>query len=94
MDTAKYDKYLSDRGEDFEAICKRCGECCGADDDPCIRLVKKEDGTYFCCSYKNRLGHQETVSGKIFKCISIRDHIAKGSLKPGCAYRGIIGNAT
>ena len=89
MDAAKYDNYLQDKEEDFEAICRRCGECCGADDDPCLSLVRKRDGTYFCNNYENRLEYQRTVSGKVFKCVSIRDHIAKGSLKPGCAYVGI-----
>ncbi|MFQ5951989.1 MAG: hypothetical protein ACE5JK_01105 [Candidatus Omnitrophota bacterium] len=73
----------------FEAICKRCGECCGASDDPCLNLVKTKDGLYFCKDYKNRLKEQKTVSGKTFRCVPIREHIEKGTLKSGCSYCAI-----
>ncbi len=87
MGSVKYETYLHRKEENFESLCTRCGDCCGAYDDPCRNLIKLEDGTYFCEDYKNRLGPQKTVSGKEFQCVSIREHIAKGSLRPRCAYR-------
>ncbi|MGD2278872.1 MAG: hypothetical protein PVH45_02110 [Candidatus Omnitrophota bacterium] len=90
MEARRYLNLMKDKDEEFEAICKRCGKCCGAGDDPCRNLAKKHDGSYFCKDYDNRLGRQKTVSGRIFNCVSIREHIAKDSLKPGCAYREIL----
>lgn len=90
MDSKKYLKYTSLKESEFEAVCKKCGQCCGALDDPCRNLVKLPGGgTYFCRDYMNRLGPQKTVSGKEFNCVSIRTHIGQGTLRAGCAYRGI-----
>ena len=86
MDEKRYKNYFRNREKKFESVCVRCGKCCGALDDPCRNLIKTADGTYFCKDYENRLGPQRTVSGKVFNCVSIREHIAKGTLRPDCAY--------
>jgi len=72
----------------FESLCRRCGQCCGALDDPCEELVKVERDKYFCKSYENRLGRKRTLSGAVFSCVPIREHIEKGTLRPSCAYNG------
>ncbi len=87
MDSTGYEKYARGQEEEFESICKRCGECCGSLDDPCRNLVKLPDGTYFCRDYANRLGRQKTVSGSSFRCVSIREHISLATLRQNCAYR-------
>ena len=92
MDNKIYNDKLQEKDEVFEAICTRCGACCGAFDDPCSNLIKLEDGRYFCKDYNNRLGPQVTVIGNnSFICVSIREHIKAGSLRAHCAYRNIKG---
>ena len=88
MDKKIFNDIMKEKDEAFEAICKRCGACCGAFDDPCSNLVKLETGKYACKDYDNRLGPQVTVSGNNgFTCVSIREHIKAGSLRSCCAYR-------
>ena len=86
MDDAAYQKYLEKKAESYESLCKRCGECCGAGNDPCASLVAEKDGTYSCSTYGDRLGMQKTVSGKIFTCVPIKDNMLKGFSGPNCAY--------
>jgi len=85
-DKLRYSNYLTAASEDFEARCKRCGACCGALDDPCHNLVKTPAGSWKCKNYENRFGLQRTVSGVTFNCVSIREHISRGTLRPGCGY--------
>ena len=88
MDKEIYNNILLEKDDEFEAICKRCGACCGAFDDSCSNLERLEDGKYSCKDYANRLGPQVTVSGNNgFNCVSIREHIKAGSLRACCAYR-------
>ncbi|MFH1664961.1 MAG: hypothetical protein ABIA77_02320 [Candidatus Omnitrophota bacterium] len=87
MDQKQYYKYMRGKEEMFESICKWCGECCGSLDDPCLNLEKTVDGTYFCKNYEGRFAPQRTLAGNTFNCVSIREHILKGSLRPDCAYR-------
>ena len=89
MEISDYNKYLEDKEGEFEAICLKCGACCGALDDPCYNLVQTEDGKYFCRDYDSRIGLQKTVSGNSFHCVSIREHITTGTLHPGCSYSKI-----
>ena len=89
MDSGKYSEHLQIKDRDFESICTRCGDCCGANDDPCRNLVRLERDKYYCKNYDKRFGSQKTISGKAFSCVSIREHIAKGTLRPGCAYRSV-----
>lgn len=56
-----------------EALCRRCGICCGSEDgDPCEHLRREKSGEYFCLIYKDRLGMQKTVKGNIFRCVPLR----------------------
>ncbi|MBL7072394.1 MAG: hypothetical protein ISS33_01285 [Candidatus Omnitrophica bacterium] len=88
MDSEKYKKCASEQEEKFESICLRCGECCGALDDVCVNLVKTKTGNrWFCKEYNDRFKLQKTVSGKSFRCVSIREHILNDTLRPNCAYR-------
>ena len=91
MDLKRYEEHAVEREKEFEEICLRCGECCGSLDDPCSKLAKLHDGTYFCRDYANRFDLQETVSGKVFKCVPIREHISGDTLRQNCAYRPCIG---
>ena len=70
-----YETYLRNVSESYEALCQRCGVCCGAgayESDPCAQLKKGPDGRYFCATYENRVGMQKTNSGKEFKCVPVR----------------------
>ncbi|MFH1799149.1 MAG: hypothetical protein ABH844_07440 [Candidatus Omnitrophota bacterium] len=87
MDLKKYSQYTKEKENKFEAVCARCGQCCGALDDPCQNLAKDESGRYFCKDYKNRLGPQKTASGNFFNCVPIREHISHSTLRPACAYK-------
>ncbi len=74
--------------EMHELRCLRCGKCCGRDDDPCKNLMYDADtGKYYCADYENRLGQQETVSGKKFRCVTIEEVKYNGYLPQGCGYR-------
>jgi len=65
---------LKECEESYEAVCLRCGACCGAfDGDPCSHLKKDTEGLHFCDDYEHRLGPQKTVSGKRFNCVYIAD---------------------
>ncbi len=89
MDSEIYTKYMAAKEEDFESLCKKCGECCGVSDDPCSRLMAADDGTHACNDYHERLGAQKTASGKTFTCVPIREHIAARSIRPMCAYKNL-----
>jgi len=86
MSQNDYEKYQEAQFVKYDSICNCCGECCGANNDPCANLIRKEDGKYNCKVYNNRLGPQETVSGKLFTCVPIRDNIKRGFCSPSCAY--------
>lgn len=76
---------------DFEALCLRCGECCGAfDGDPCRNLQFDESsGRYYCRDYENRLGPQKTISGHTFDCVPIIQNLKRGCYHEKCAYRSL-----
>ena len=88
MDDLQYELYKEETFSRFENVCRRCGECCGSrDGDPCRRLaVDEETGYYYCSVYDNRFGPQETVSGKVFTCVPIRQIMKMGHLRQNCAY--------
>jgi len=74
----------------YEALCKRCGACCGANDgDPCVKLARDESGKYYCTVYATRIGMQKTRSGVNFACVPIRDLRPNLPFKD-CAYYGIL----
>jgi hypothetical protein len=72
--------------EDYEALCRRCGKCCGLETDPCANLKKGAAGSYYCAIYGSRLGRQVTVSGRVFTCVEIREVVRKGLPNEGCGY--------
>ena len=82
-----YSIYQIQKEQEFEKECLRCGNCCGAEDDECIHLIRQPDGKYLCDVYESRGGTQKTHSGKFFDCVSIRTRLHKDW--PGrwkCAY--------
>lgn len=84
----EYYTYQIQKEKEFEAACRRCGNCCGAQDDPCMHLVKHLEGDYFCDIYDSRGGVQKTRLGKFFECVSIRDILHKDWLGNwNCAYK-------
>ncbi len=86
MDSVAYREHLKNKAIKSASICRRCGVCCGADNDPCENLTRGEDGIYACRVYATRLGPRTTVSGNIFNCVLIRDNITGGFAHPDCAY--------
>ena len=87
MDDLAYFKKLEYQNEAYEALCRRCGVCCGAStSDPCANLTKRADGTYDCSVYAARHGIQRSVSGSMFACVNIREVIASGTEYPDCPY--------
>ena len=86
MDSTSYEKRLEEDYVKYNLLCRRCGKCCGAESDPCAKLASDEKGIYFCSVYEARLGVRETVSGKMFTCVAIRDNIRGGFSHPDCVY--------
>lgn len=86
MSAMDYAKYQDEKLDEHEALCKRCGACCGAGNDPCTDLRKDKDGRYYCKSYDNRIGQHLTVSGKQFTCIPIRDVLLYAPPSLDCGY--------
>ena len=87
MDNLLYERKVERDLRDFEAICKCCGDCCGAfDGDPCSRLAKNGNGKFYCTVYGERLGPQETRTGRIFTCVPIRNLRKFGHLGAECGY--------
>ena len=86
MDTIAYEKYMKEEAVKYDSLCRRCGECCGIDNDPCANLIIEEGGKCACRAYEGRLGPQKTVSGKDFTCVPIKENIRRGFRYSGCAY--------
>ncbi|MDD5174370.1 MAG: hypothetical protein PHV48_06060 [Candidatus Omnitrophica bacterium] len=86
MDNMAYMDSQRRNSEEYEALCKRCGKCCGLETDPCVNLKKDISGNYYCAVYESRLGRQVTVSGRIFTCVEIREVVRKGLPNGGCGY--------
>jgi hypothetical protein len=74
MDETAYLRKQEEERVRYEALCRRCGACCGAlDGYPCVDLRRDESGKYFCPVYDHRIGMHKTVSGIQFACVPIRD---------------------
>lgn len=84
----EYESHLKQKEREYENICIRCGECCGATDgDPCVNLIYDELKQYYICKdYDNRLGKQKTISGKTFTCVPIEENIREGTAHESCMY--------
>jgi uncharacterized cysteine cluster protein YcgN (CxxCxxCC family) len=84
----EYQTYQIQKEKEFEDACQRCGNCCGAQDDPCIHLIIQPKGKYYCDIYDSRGGVQKTLEGKFFECVSIRDILHGDWLGNwNCAYK-------
>ena len=86
MDDIAYTSSQRVRNEEYEALCIRCGKCCGLEMDPCANLKKDSKRGYYCASYESRLGRQVTISGRVFTCVPIREVVRKGLPNEGCGY--------
>ena len=88
-DISTYENYLREKDSEYEALCKRCGACCGATEaDPCARLSKDDTGLYFCAAYNDRLGIQKTASGREFNCVPVSKILFESwSGSWACAYK-------
>lgn len=95
-DQDRYNDWLSSRTDVWESLCRNCGACCGAYEDPCEHLQKNADGKFFCNTYDQRFGLHHTVSGKLARCVPIREKLGRSESWPGdewCGYRKGGGNA-
>lgn len=82
-----YSQKLAELEECHEALCRRCGSCCGLfDGDPCENLKEGGPGLYYCSIYDNRFGTHKTVSGKTFTCVPIRELLKFDLPYNKCAY--------
>ncbi|MFC1594403.1 hypothetical protein ACFL38_03655 [Candidatus Omnitrophota bacterium] len=73
-----YQKYQEEKLKQHEALCKRCGACCGVfEGDPCQHLQLDADNRYFCDTYDDRLGLKKSRSGREFRCVPIRSILFK-----------------
>lgn len=72
IDQQRYQRYHQEAERAWEDLCRRCGACCGAFEDPCLLLRRNSDGTCACADYQHRFGPQRTAGGKEFICVPIR----------------------
>jgi len=88
MEEILYIHKQTQQQKQYEALCKRCGSCCGAfDGDPCSNLAMDEENKYYCRVYDERFGPQKTLSGKIFNCVPIRELVKRfDRIYNSCAY--------
>ena len=89
-DETAYQAWLSTRQEDAEGLCRHCGACCGALEDPCAHLVMSPEGRSSCSIYSTRFGLRKTVSDRSFTCVPVRDKL--GVSWPGderCGYKRV-----
>ena len=74
MNENQYQKWQDGQIAQWEALCGRCGACCGAfDGDPCEHLCRDDAKKYHCSIYEHRFGTHKTISGKEIKCVPIRN---------------------
>lgn len=74
MDKAyiKYQQSLALKQQEWEDLCRRCGGCCGAYDDPCLHLKEDCKGEFYCAIYNRRFGSQKTRAGEEFDCVLVK----------------------
>jgi hypothetical protein len=89
-DLNRYNNWLACKSSSWEDLCVNCGACCGAQEDPCEHLKKGPEGKFFCDTYQNRFGIHNTISGKLARCVPIREKLSRGESWPGderCGYK-------
>ena len=64
---------LENKEREWEKLCLRCGGCCGAYDDPCLRLKKDKKNRFYCEIYSDRFGTRKTVKGEEFNCVPVKE---------------------
>lgn len=69
----EYLNYFEKKNKEWENLCKQCGGCCGAYDDPCQHLKKGPVGKYYCDIYEQRFGLRRTLKGEEFNCVLIKE---------------------
>jgi hypothetical protein len=91
QEVGRYQAYLEKKDASWEGLCRRCGACCGAFEDPCRNLACDEHRNFYCTDYANRFGPQRSCAGREFTCVPIRqvlhnhwnhDHL--------CAYKALL----
>ena len=71
-DEERYNEIQLRKYQEHEALCKRCGACCGVlDGDPCEHLRKTPENIYECDLYENRFGLRKTIKGEPVLCVPI-----------------------
>ncbi len=77
MGSSDYENYMIQKEQEWEALCRRCGSCCGAFEDPCENLAWTQEGQSYCIDYDNRFGLHKSKAGKEFQCVPIRNVLDK-----------------
>lgn len=72
-DLQSYEAYFEERRKQWENMCRRCGGCCGAYDDPCQHLKRNVQGLFYCEIYDRRFGERRSVGGEKFDCVPVRE---------------------
>ena len=73
IDDVRYERVQQDTVMAWEALCHRCGACCGIEEgDPCEHLVQTGRGVYACAIYEQRFGIHKTINGSMTRCVPIR----------------------
>ncbi|MEI8350482.1 MAG: hypothetical protein WCI77_10075 [Candidatus Omnitrophota bacterium] len=82
------DEYFQKKEQEWDSVCRRCGTCCGAFDDPCRHLKKDNTGKHYCEIYQYRFGVRQAQGGEKFDCVPIKE-ILHTSWKNDwlCAYK-------
>lgn len=92
MTKREFDLIQEEKYKEEEALCKRCGACCGVlDGNPCSHLISTGDGKYACSIYEKRFGLRRTKKGTFFLCVPIRNVLHNswtGSWN--CAYKKLL----
>jgi len=88
MDEERYADTQDSKILEHEALCKRCGACCGVtENNPCEHLRPAGEGKYSCDIYEERFGLRKTVKGDPVLCVPVRKVLHKDWLgRNGCAY--------
>ncbi len=92
-DLQSYETYFSEHQRQWEDMCRRCGGCCGAYEDPCQHLKRDGRGAFYCEIYATRFGERLSLKGEKFDCVPVkqilRNHWKNDHL---CVYKRFLRN--